>query len=99
MANNEELKLLPDDQEAREWTYKAKANSFMLFYDYNDFENVELVGNSANMILKRAVLRPLKKVVTLSTSKLNNQFSLRHALLEVQKLRRVSAHDNVLSYI
>ncbi|CAH1768005.1 1023_t:CDS:2, partial [Entrophospora sp. SA101] len=65
----------------------------------DDFENVELVENSTDMIIKRAFLRPLEKVVTLSTSKLNHQFSLRHALLEVQKLRRVSAHDNVLSYI
>ncbi|CAH1764973.1 12704_t:CDS:2 [Entrophospora sp. SA101] len=100
MANMDDLKLLPDDQEAREWIYKAKANGFMLFYDYNnDFENVELVENSADSILKKAKLRPLQKVVTLSRSKFNPQYSLRHVLLEVQKLRRVSAHDNVLSYI
>nr|CAG8660190.1 5672_t:CDS:2 [Entrophospora candida] len=99
MANMDDLKLLPDDQEAREWIYKARANGFMLFYDYNDFENVELVENSADSVLKKAVLRPLQKVVTLSTSKFNTQFSLRHVLLEVQNLRRVSAHENVLSYI
>lgn len=96
----DEFRLLPDDNEAREWIFKAKENGFMLFYDYdNDFENVELVENSADSILKKATLKPLKKVVTLSRYKFNIQFSLRHVVLEVQKLRRVSAHDNVLSYI
>nr|CAG8587591.1 4577_t:CDS:2 [Entrophospora candida] len=100
MANNEELRLLPDDNEAREWIYKAKENGFMLFYDYNnDFENIELVENSADSILKKARLRPLQKVVTLIRYKFNIQFSLRHVVLELQKLRRVSANDNVLSYI
>nr|CAG8510409.1 13219_t:CDS:2 [Entrophospora candida] len=91
--------LLPDDQEAREWIYKAKVNGFMLFYDYDDFENVELVENSTDMIIQRAFLRLLKRSVTLSRSKLSTQFTLRHLVRELQKLRRVSAHDNVLSYV
>ncbi|CAJ0840259.1 1930_t:CDS:2 [Entrophospora sp. SA101] len=99
MANMDDLKLLPDDQEAREWIYKAKANGFMLFYDCSDFERVELVENSADSILKKAVLRPLQKVVTLSKSKFNTQFSLRHVLLELQKLHKASVHDNVLGYV
>nr|CAG8629864.1 10144_t:CDS:2 [Entrophospora candida] len=99
MANIDDIRLLRDDQEAREWIAKARESGFMLFYEYSDFENVELVENSADSILQKAVLKPLRKVVTLSRYKFNNQFSLRHVLLEVQKLRRVSAHDNVLSYI
>nr|CAG8501776.1 14523_t:CDS:2 [Entrophospora candida] len=95
----DEFNLLPDDQEAREWTYMAKANGFMLFYDYDEFVDVELVENSTDMIIKRAVLRPLRKYITLSTSKFNTQFSLRHSVRELQKLRKVSAHDNVLSYV
>jgi len=95
----EEFKLLPDDKEAREWLYKARTYNYMLFYEFGDFINVEIIDNSADLIIKKAFLRPLTKNVTLSTPKLSPGFSLRHSVRQLQKLRKVSAHDNVLSYV
>jgi len=92
--------LLATDREARDWLHKARRNDYMQFYDFEEqLRDVELVDNSADSIMKKAYLRPLTRNVTLMTYKINTFFTLRHLVQNLQKHRRVSAHDNILSYI
>jgi len=55
----------------------------MLFYDFEDFNNVDIIYYSADLVIKTAFLKPLTKKVTLSTPKLSPKFSLRHSVREV----------------
>jgi hypothetical protein len=55
----------------------------MLFYDFYDFTDVEILDNSADMIVKKAFLKPLTRSVTLMTHKINPFFTLRDSVREV----------------
>ena len=71
------------DRESREWLYRARKNEYMLFYDFDDFKDVEILDNTADMIVKKAFLKPLTRDVTLMTHKINPFFTLRDSVREV----------------
>ena len=71
------------DREAREWLYKARKNEYMLFYEFDKFKDVEILDNSADVIVKKAFLKPLTRDVTLMTHKINPFFPLKHSVREV----------------
>ena len=71
------------DREAREWLYRARRNEYMMFYDFDDFKDIEILDNSADVIVKKAFLKPLTRNVTLMTHKINPFFTLRDSVREV----------------
>ena len=80
---NEGVQTFTTDREAREWLYRARKNEYMMFYDFDDFKDVEILDNSADAVTKKAFLKPLTRDVTLLTHKMNPFFTLRHAVREV----------------
>ena len=69
--------------EARERLYRTRKNEYMLFYEFDDFKDVEILDNSADAVIKKAFLKPLTRDVTLLTHKINPFFTLRDAVREV----------------
>src|SRR5947208_16622978 len=80
---NESVQTFATDRESREWLYRARKNEYMMFYDFDDFTDVEILDNSADAVTKKAFLKPLTRDVTLMTHKINPFFTLRDSVREV----------------
>ena len=59
------------DREVREWLYKTKKNEYMLFYEFDNFKDVEILYNSDDVLTRN---------VTLMTHKINSFFTLKDSV-------------------
>ena len=76
-VENKSVQTFATDRESREWLYRARKNEYMMFYDFDDFKDVEILDNSADVIVKKAFLKPLTRDITLMTHKISPFFTLR----------------------
>ncbi|CAB4376479.1 unnamed protein product [Rhizophagus irregularis] len=96
MANSFESKI-SDTNEWAQLIEDAITKDFISYHDYNEFQNLQLIGSGVFGKVYRATWKSQDTIVALKSFEFNN-YVMKEILNEVQLLRKVNFHKNVIQF-